>query len=101
MNKFVLVEINFDLDNFLDRPVHCLYWLTAGVVGPHMGAVIGAWVYKFALSPASDENNDYKLTDINDPAMGKDKNLLEKTAPLVTPSENNKSIEVIDTKNRC
>lgn len=49
-----------------------MYWLTAGIIGPHIGAIIGAWTYKLTIWQNSvDRNNDerthsfsYKLTTI-------------------------------------
>ena len=48
-----------------NRPVHSLYWLTAGVIGPHVGAILGAWVYKLAISQTPEESpKSIKMTDI-------------------------------------
>ncbi|XP_054167824.1 aquaporin-9-like, partial [Oppia nitens] len=32
------------------KPVQCLYWLTAGVIGPHIGGILGAWTYMLTIS---------------------------------------------------
>ena len=46
------------------RPVNSLYWLTAGIIGPHLGGILGAWVYDWVLF-YDDKENENK-DDCND-----------------------------------
>ena len=31
------------------RPINSLYWLTAGIIGPYLGGILGAWTYGWVL----------------------------------------------------
>ncbi|XP_046912604.2 aquaporin-9 [Dermatophagoides farinae] len=42
------------------RPVESLYWIVAGIIGPHIGAIIAAWSYGFLLWH---DNNDQDHED--------------------------------------
>lgn len=42
------------------RPVESLYWIVAGIIGPHIGAIIAAWSYGFLLWH---DNNDHDHED--------------------------------------
>lgn len=49
------------------RPTSSLYWLTAGIIGPHLGGILGAWAYDWVLfynddkSKDNEESNDNKI----------------------------------------
>lgn len=51
----------------MKSPTHSLYWLTAGIIGPHFGAIIGAWIYKLTIFHKSNshDNNTVGLIDVN------------------------------------
>lgn len=41
-------------------PVNGLYWLVAGVLGPHVGAIIGLFTYKLLVSSSLDAKREYE-----------------------------------------
>jgi hypothetical protein len=51
----------------MKSPIHSLYWLTAGIIGPHFGAIIGAWIYRLTIFHKSNsrDNNTVELLDVN------------------------------------
>jgi hypothetical protein len=36
---------NYTFNSNSNRPLHSLYWLIGGVIGPHVGGIVGAWLY--------------------------------------------------------
>ncbi|KPM07253.1 aquaporin-10-like protein 2 [Sarcoptes scabiei] len=54
--RIFLAISGYGLDAF--KPVNSLYWLTAGIIGPHIGAIIGAWSYSYLLHYDDDEDDD-------------------------------------------
>nr|ATP75373.1 aquaporin [Dermatophagoides pteronyssinus] len=43
---FLLIS-GYGFDSF--RPVDSLYWLVAGIIGPHIGGILAAWLFDFLL----------------------------------------------------
>jgi hypothetical protein len=76
----------------MKSPIHSFYWLTAGIIGPHIGAIIGAWIYKLTIFHKSNsrDSNTFGLLDINskqDSYNTKSGNLIEdsdKFQPFIT-----------------
>jgi len=54
-----LTHINQIILSFMKSPIQSLYWLTAGIIGPHLGAIIGAWVYQMTIyHNTKEQDND-------------------------------------------
>ncbi|CAG2164416.1 unnamed protein product [Oppiella nova] len=66
------------------KPIQWQYWFTAGILGPHIGAILGAWSYECTINGKSyrsdedeedrrmDEEKEYKMSQIyhnNSPAV--------------------------------
>ena len=46
------------------KPVEGFYWLTAGVIGPHVGAIVGVFAYKLLIGSSLATKHEYELDSI-------------------------------------
>ena len=46
--------------NYICRPTNSLYWITAGIIGPHIGGILGAWAPNLVLFYEVDNSIDSK-----------------------------------------
>lgn len=63
------------LSNLLFRPLEHQYWWAAGLVAPHIGAVIGALIYSLAIglhNSKSDDSNTSISTIVTVPVSKND-----------------------------
>lgn len=51
--------VGYDSDVW--TPIGGYYWLTAGLIGPHMGAILGYFGYKFLIGGSLDNKRQYEL----------------------------------------
>lgn len=48
------------------QPTNGLYWLTAGVLGPHIGAIVGVFTYKLLIGTSLMKKEEYDIDDNNE-----------------------------------
>ncbi|KAH9397574.1 Aquaporin-3, partial [Tyrophagus putrescentiae] len=39
------------------KPIKWTYWLTAGIIGPHVGGILGAWIFDWVLFYGDDDDS--------------------------------------------
>lgn len=47
------------------EPIQSIYWLSAGVVGPHIGAIVGVFGYKFLIGNSLIQKQELELKAIS------------------------------------
>jgi hypothetical protein len=50
--------LNWTFNSNSNRPLHSLYWLIGGVIGPHVGGIVGAWLYLMLIELHHDTSGE-------------------------------------------
>lgn len=61
----------------LSQPLGGHYWWVAGIIGPHVGAIIGGWVYFLSIDHSSlklvPTHDDHEKTELRGVVAGDEK----------------------------